>query len=95
MKQMLEQLMGAGKGWLNDGGDTRKAQMLSLIHIFIDGAAGVGGGDDACAEGHRLLDGVLGHVARARHRDPQAIEGLAAMGQHGVDKVEQLSLIHI
>ena len=33
-----------------------------------------GGGDDAGAEGHRLLDGVLGHVARARHRDPQAIE---------------------
>ncbi len=56
---------------------------------IIDGAAGVGGGDDAGAEGHRLLDGVLGHVARARHRDPQAIEGLAAMGQHGVDKVEQ------
>ncbi len=30
MKQMLEQLMGAGKGWLNDGGDTRKAQMKGM-----------------------------------------------------------------
>ncbi|MFM5838194.1 tellurite resistance TerB family protein [Aeromonas rivipollensis] len=30
MKQMLEQLMGAGKGWLNDGGDSRKAQMKGM-----------------------------------------------------------------
>ncbi|WP_324031942.1 tellurite resistance TerB family protein [Aeromonas caviae] len=30
MKQMLEQLMGAGKGWLNDGGDARKAQMKGM-----------------------------------------------------------------
>ena len=30
MKQMLEQLMGAGKGWLNDGGHTRKAQMKGM-----------------------------------------------------------------
>ena len=30
MKQMLEQLMGAGKSWLNEGGDNRKAQMKGM-----------------------------------------------------------------
>ncbi|MCP3291194.1 DUF533 domain-containing protein, partial [Aeromonas hydrophila] len=30
MKQMLDQLLGAGKGWLNEGGDSRKAQMKGM-----------------------------------------------------------------
>ncbi|MEH8252010.1 tellurite resistance TerB family protein [Aeromonas veronii] len=31
MKQMLEQLLGAGKGWLNEGGDKRKGQMQGAL----------------------------------------------------------------
>ncbi|QXB53660.1 tellurite resistance TerB family protein [Aeromonas sp. FDAARGOS 1415] len=30
MKQILDQLLSSGKGWLNDGGDTRKAQMKGM-----------------------------------------------------------------
>lgn len=30
MKQILDQLLGAGKGWLDDGGDSRKAQMKGM-----------------------------------------------------------------
>lgn len=44
---------------------------------------------DPGAEGHRLLDGVLGHVARTRHRDRHAVQGLPPVGQHGLDEIEQ------
>lgn len=30
MKQILDQLLSSSKGWLNDGGDTRKAQMKGM-----------------------------------------------------------------
>ncbi len=56
---------------------------------IVHGTTWVGGGDDAGPQLHRFLDGVLGHVARARHWHRHASQRLAAMGQHGLGEIEQ------
>ena len=58
--------------------------------VFIDdGAARIRHRDHLGAQGHGLLDGVLGHIARARHRDAHAIERLTAGLEHFVSEVHR------
>ena len=60
MKQMLEQLMGAGKGWLNEGGDSRKAQMKGMAQ------GGLAAGAMALLLGNKKMRKYGGKVAAAR-----------------------------
>ena len=66
MKQMLEQLMGAGKGWLNEGGDGRKAQMKGMAQ------GGLAAGAMALLLGNKKVRKYGGKVA--------AVGGAAALG---------------
>ncbi|WP_348687213.1 tellurite resistance TerB family protein [Aeromonas bestiarum] len=66
MKQMLEQLMGAGKGWLNEGGDSRKSQMKGMAQ------GGLAAGAMALLLGNKKVRKYGGKVA--------AVGGAAALG---------------
>lgn len=66
MKQMLDQLLGAGKGWLNDGGDSRKAQMKGMAQ------GGLAAGAMALLLGNKKMRKYGGKVA--------AVGGAAALG---------------
>ncbi|WP_265456709.1 tellurite resistance TerB family protein [Aeromonas salmonicida] len=66
MKQMLDQLLGAGKGWLNDGGDSRKAQMKGMAQ------GGLAAGAMALLLGNKKIRKYGGKVA--------AVGGAAALG---------------
>jgi uncharacterized membrane protein YebE (DUF533 family) len=66
MKQMLDQLMGAGKGWLSDGGDSRKAQMKGMAQ------GGLAAGAMALLLGNKKMRKYGGKVA--------AVGGAAALG---------------
>lgn len=66
MKQILDQLLGAGKGWLNDGGDSRKAQMKGMAQ------GGLAAGAMALLLGNKKVRKYGGKVA--------AVGGAAALG---------------
>ena len=66
MKQMLDQLLGAGKGWLNEGGDSRKAQMKGVAQ------GGLAAGAMALLLGNKKIRKYGGKVA--------AVGGAAALG---------------
>ena len=57
MKQMLDQLLGAGKGWLNEGGDSRKAQMKGMAQ------GGLAAGAMALLLGNKKMRKYGGKVA--------------------------------
>jgi hypothetical protein len=52
-------------------------------------AARIGHGDDPDAERHRLLDCVLGDVARARDPHAQALEATPDLFQHFLGEVDR------
>lgn len=66
MKQMLDQLLGAGKGWLNEGGDSRKSQMKGMAQ------GGLAAGAMALLLGNKKIRKYGGKVA--------AVGGAAALG---------------
>ncbi|MGY3942565.1 tellurite resistance TerB family protein [Aeromonas tecta] len=66
MKQILDQLLGSGKSWLNDGGDSRKAQMKGMAQ------GGLAAGAMALLLGNKKLRSYGGKVA--------AVGGAAALG---------------
>lgn len=66
MKQMLDQLLGAGKGWLNEGGDSRKAQMKGMAQ------GGLAAGAMALLLGNKKMRKYGSKVA--------AVGGAAALG---------------
>ncbi|MEN3785140.1 tellurite resistance TerB family protein [Aeromonas veronii] len=90
MKQMLEQLLGAGKGWLNEGGDTRKGQMQGAL---AGGALGLllgnkkvrkYGGKAAAVGGAAALGGL----AYKLYQDWQAQQAAPAQPTHPISGLE-------
>src|SRR5450759_1195945 len=55
---------------------------------IVDGALGIRQRNDLGAEVYQLLDRILGHVARTRHRADFALEGFAAGLQHLLGKID-------
>lgn len=90
MKQMLEQLLGAGKGWLNEGGDKRKGQMQGAL---AGGALGLllgnkkvrkYGGKAAAVGG----SAALGGLAYKLYQDWQAQQAAPAQPTHPISGLE-------
>ncbi|MGL6004137.1 tellurite resistance TerB family protein [Aeromonas sobria] len=90
MKQMLEQLLGAGKGLLNDGGDKRKGQMQGAL---AGGALGLllgnkkvrkYGGTAAAVGGAAALGGL----AYKLYQDWQAQQAAPAQPTHPISALE-------
>ncbi|TNJ12295.1 tellurite resistance TerB family protein [Aeromonas veronii] len=90
MKQMLEQLLGACKGWLNEGGDKRKGQMQGAL---AGGALGLllgnkkvrkYGGKAAAVGGAAALGGL----AYKLYQDWQAQQAAPAQPTHPISGLE-------
>ncbi|MGL5659877.1 MAG: tellurite resistance TerB family protein [Aeromonas sp.] len=90
MKQMLEQLLGAGKGLLNNGGDKRKGQMQGAL---AGGALGLllgskkvrSYGTQAAAVGGAA---ALGGLAYKLYQDWQAKQSAPAQPTHPISSLE-------
>lgn len=86
MKQMLEQLLGAGKDWLNDGGDKRKGQMQGAL---AGGALGLLLGNKKVRKyGGKAAAAALGGLAYKLYQDWQAQQAAPAQPTHPISGLE-------
>ncbi|WP_421290968.1 tellurite resistance TerB family protein [Aeromonas taiwanensis] len=94
MKQILDQLLSSGKGWLDDGGDTRKAQMKGMAQ------GGLAAGAMALLLGNKKMRkygtkvaavggaAALGGLAYKLYQDWQAQQSAPAQPTHPLDTLQ-------